>query len=75
LKKIWSGYYDNWCQVSPDEISKTVFSLPVLRRIQNFYLRNVTISIIRDAIHMQFNCDGTHIVSADDYTRFLEENL
>jgi hypothetical protein len=52
-----------------------VFSLPVLRRIQNFYLRNVTISIIRDAIHMQFNCDGTHIVSADDYTRFLEENL
>ena len=75
LKKIWSAYYDNWSPVSPDEISKTVSSLPVLRRIQNFYLRNVTISIIRDAIHMQFNCDGTHIVSSDDYTRFLDENL
>ena len=26
-------------------------------------------------IHMQFNCDGTHIVSAENYDRFLEENL
>ena len=24
---------------------------------------------------MQFNCDGTHIVSAADYQHFLEENL
>jgi hypothetical protein len=35
----------------------------------------VTISAVRAAIHMQFNCDGTHIVSADDYQRFIEDNL
>jgi hypothetical protein len=29
----------------------------------------------RDAIRMQFNCDGTHIVSAEDYQQFLQDNL
>ncbi len=75
LKKIWCGYYQTWQPVPPAEISKTIRSLPTLRNIQNFYLRNVTISIVRNAIHMQFNCDGTHIVSAEDYDHFLEDNL
>ncbi len=75
LYKIWGKYYDDWHPISPEEISKTLHNLPVLRSIQNYYLRNITFSIVRDAIHMQFNCDGTHIVSAEDYERFLEENL
>jgi len=75
LQNIWGGYYDDWHPVPAEEISRTISSLPTLRSIQNFYLRNVTISMVRDAIHMQFNCDGTHIVSAEDYERFLEENL
>jgi hypothetical protein len=33
------------------------------------------ISITRDAIRMQFNCDGTHIVSTGEYDRFLTDNL
>ena len=75
LQKIWGGYYEDWQPVPAGEISKTILNLPTLRSIQNYYLRNVTIGIVRDAIHMQFNCDGTHIVSAGDYERFLEENL
>lgn len=75
LHRIWAGHYEEWKPVPAEEISKTLASLPLLRNIQNYYLRNVTIGIVRDAIHMQFNCDGTHIVSAGDYKRFLEENL
>lgn len=75
LHKIWGHYYEGWEPVPEEEISKTIRNLPDLRNIQNYYLRNVTISVIRDAIHMQFNCDGTHIVSTEDYMRFLEENL
>lgn len=48
--------------------------LATLRTIPNFYLRNFAIRLTRDAVRMQFNCDGTHIVSAEDYPRFLEEN-
>jgi CRP-like cAMP-binding protein len=75
LKRVWGGYYQNWSPVPPEQISKVVASLPTLRGIQNFYIRNVTIGMVRDAIHMQFNCDGTHIVSAERYRRFLEDNL
>jgi hypothetical protein len=25
-----------------------------------YRLRNITVSMIRDIIYMQFNCDGTH---------------
>jgi len=75
LHKIWGTYYDDWKPVTPEEIVKTIRNLPVLRSIENYYLRNITFSIVRDAIHMQFNCDGTHIVSTGDYQRFLDENI
>jgi CRP-like cAMP-binding protein len=74
-KRLWEGYYQGWKPIPPDEISGTVSRLPTLRSIQNYYLRNITLSMIRDVIHMQFNCDGTHIVNAEDYERFLQENL
>jgi CRP-like cAMP-binding protein len=75
FKKIFSSYYENWKPVMPQEITNTISRLTALRSIPNYYLRNFTISITRDAIRMQFNCDGTHIVSAEDYQRFLEENV
>lgn len=49
--------------------------LPVLRNIPDFYLRNMGISITRDTIRMQFNCDGTHIISTKDYNQFLADNI
>ena len=75
LRNILSKYYQSWEPISKEEISSTLSQLTTLRSIPDFYLRNFTISMTRDAIRMQFNCDGTHIVSADDYEKFIEENL
>ena len=75
IKKVLSMYYENWEPVSVADIGKTISKLGTLREIPDFYLRNFTISITRDAIRMQFNCDGTHIVNSEDYDRFLQENV
>jgi len=71
----YSRYFSNWEPVSPEQIREVLSKLPLLRSIPNFYVRNVTVGVLKDAIHMQFNCDGTHIVSATGYERFLTENL
>jgi CRP-like cAMP-binding protein len=68
-------YYTRWEPLAPEAISKAIRQLPLLRKIPDFYIRSLTMSILKDAIHMQFNCDGTHIVSTRGYERFLEENL
>lgn len=75
LRNIFGRHYDAWQPMPMAEVARTVAKFPVLRSIPNYYVRNATISIIKDAIHMQFNCDGAHIVSAADYERFLQENL
>jgi len=75
LNKGFARYFENWTSVSREEIAKTISRLPQLREIPNFYVRNFTISIVKDAIHMQFNCDGSHIVSASGFECFVEENL
>lgn len=74
-KDTYQKYYKGWQPLSPEEIIKIIDKLPVLRDIPNFYLRNLGISITRDAIRMQFNCDGTHFVSTQDYGRFLADNV
>jgi CRP-like cAMP-binding protein len=71
----FNEYFSHWQPMAPEEISKIIAQLPVLREIPNFYVRSLTISILKNAIHMQFNCDGTHIVSSRGFERFLEENL
>ena len=47
----------------------------MMRKIPNFYLRNFSLSVAQDAVRMQFNCDGTHIVSTNEYGHFLEQNI
>lgn len=75
LNKGFTRYFDNWKPLSQDQISRCISRLSQLREIPDFYVRNITISIIKDAIHMQFNCDGAHIVSVYGYEKFLEDNL
>ncbi|UCE78478.1 MAG: cyclic nucleotide-binding domain-containing protein [Nitrospiraceae bacterium] len=75
VKKMFMSYYEHWEPITRAEIATTLSRLSVLRSIPHYYLRNFTISMTRDAIRMQFNCDGTHIVSAQDYQRFIDENL
>ncbi len=69
------GGFDGWTPVGRRELASTLSRLSLLRRIPNFYLRNFTIGMVRDAIRLQFNCDGTHIVNAHGFQAFLEENL
>ena len=75
LNKGFSRYFENWNPLTREEITRCVSRLTQLREIPDFYVRNITISVIKDAIHMQFNCDGAHIVSIYGYEKFLEENL
>lgn len=74
-KTTYQNHYRNWQPLAQEEIVKVIDKLPLLRNIPDFYLRNLGISITRDAIRMQFNCDGTHIISIKDYDRFLADNV
>jgi len=74
-KNIINKTHDQ-CQPLAKEIVIMVMSrLSKLRDIPNFYLRNLGINITQDAIRMQFNCDGTHIVCSDDYQKFIKQNF
>lgn len=75
LSHGFSGYFDSWQPLPVHEIPKIISQFQRLRTIPNFYARSVTINIVKDAIQMQFNCDGSHIVSERAYERFVEENL
>jgi hypothetical protein len=67
--------YKSWKPLKPKEIAHTVSRLLSLRNIPDFYLRNFTISMIRDSIRLQFNCDGTHLLDGKSYQEFLKDNL
>jgi hypothetical protein len=67
--------YKSWNPLKPKEIAQTVSKLLSLRTIQDFYLRNFTISMVRDSIRLQFNCDGTHLLDGEAYQEFLKDNL
>jgi hypothetical protein len=74
-KDSYRHRYQHWQPLAKEEIVRVIDKLQILRTIPNFYMRNMGISITRDAIRMQFNCDGTHIVSTGEYDRFLADNL
>jgi hypothetical protein len=75
LVKGYGKYYSGWSPVAPEVVADVIDSFPRLREIPNFYIRNATITTVKDVIHLQFNCDGTHILSAEGYKAFLEQNL
>lgn len=65
----------SWCPMETEHICSIMKTLNKLRDIQQYYLRNVTICIVQDIVRMQFNCDGTQIINADNYKEFLKQNL
>jgi len=75
IRSVFREHADGWRPVAPREISATLAKLASLRTLPNFYIRNFTISMARDAVRLQFNCDGTHIVSATEYRRFIDETV
>ena len=64
-----------WQPLSREDISAVFASLKVLRELQQYYLRNITICMVQGFVRMQFNCDGTQIINARDLERFISENL
>ncbi|MDH5178332.1 MAG: hypothetical protein OEZ39_07075 [Gammaproteobacteria bacterium] len=64
-----------WEPMEQDEVMNVLSTLKTLREMPTYYIRNITISIVQSIVRMQFNCDGTQIVSAENYKRFLEDNL
>lgn len=74
-KSIFMKRHQMWQPMSQDEIRTIMTSLKTLRDLPDFYLRNITICIVQDMVRMQFNCDGTQIISAENYKKFIEENL
>lgn len=64
-----------WEPMEQEEIVNVISTLKTLREMPTYYIRNITISIVQSIVRMQFNCDGTQIVSAENYQQFLEDNL
>lgn len=65
----------HWEAMEKEEIISVVSTLKALRDMPSYFMRNITINIVQSIVRIQFNCDGTQIVSAENYSRFLEENL
>jgi len=74
-RKIIDRRHKAWQPMSMEEIGQICRTLAVLRDLENYYLRNVTISIVQSVVRMQFNCDGTQFVRAQDFKQFIEDNL
>ena len=74
-KNILQRRSDNWQPLSREDLHTIFSSLKVLREIEEYYLRNITICMVQGTIRMQFNCDGTQIINAKNLKKFLHENL
>jgi len=74
-RHLFTNVHDAWSPVPRARLEAVLDRLADLRSIPNFYLRNLCLNVAQDAVHMQFNCDGTHIVSTGEYQRFLQENV
>jgi hypothetical protein len=64
-----------WTPMQPEDIRTVLATLKTLREMPTYYMRNITINIVQSIVRIQFNCDGTQIVSGGNYQRFLQENL
>jgi CRP-like cAMP-binding protein len=74
-KHLFLDPLEKWQAVPIEKIKQALSQLATLRSLENYYLRNFSINTTQDVIRMQFNCDGTHIVSSEDYQKFLRDNL
>lgn len=74
-QKILNRRSENWKPLEPENIPDILSTVRALREINEYYLRNITINIVQGIVRMQFNCDGTQIIDAHNFRKFLEENL
>ncbi len=74
-RKIFLKRHQSWEPMTEEEVHRILSTLKLMRSLPDFYLRNITICIVQDMVRMQFNCDGTQIISAENYQKFLEQNI
>ncbi len=74
-RNIFTKRHQTWDPMTQDEIHTIMSSIKIMRDLPDFYLRNITICIVQDLVRMQFNCDGTQIISAENYKKFMEDNM
>jgi hypothetical protein len=74
-KSIFNKRHQTWDPMTQEEIHTIMTSIKIMRDLPDFYLRNITICIVQDLVRMQFNCDGTQIISAENYQKFIQDNM
>ncbi|TNF91683.1 MAG: hypothetical protein EP297_15320 [Gammaproteobacteria bacterium] len=74
-KNIMVKRANAWNPIKEKDIPVIMQTLQKLRALEEFYLRNITICIVQHVVRLQFNCDGTQLIDAENYRQFLEENL
>lgn len=74
-KSIFTKRHQSWDPMTREEIHTIMSSIKPMRDLPDFYLRNITVCIVQDLVRMQFNCDGTQIISAENYQKFIEDNM
>lgn len=65
----------DWRPMEPEQLKSIMSTLHKLRNLTEYYLRNVSICIVQDLVRMQFNCDGTQVINAEKYKKFLQDNI
>ncbi len=50
-------------------------SIPLLRNIEHYHLRTISINVFNSVVSMTFNCDGTQIMSHDKFKGFIEDYI
>lgn len=79
IPKYWQNIMnrrgEEWEPMEVFEIVSVISTLKAMREMPTYYMRNITINIVQSIVRIQFNCDGTQIVSAENYGKFLEDNL
>ncbi len=74
-QNITTKRHSNWEPMTIEQIKNIIQTLKVMRSMPEYYLRNFTVSIVQSVVRMQFNCDGTQIVTANNFSEFIEMNL
>ncbi len=74
-RSIFARRHASWQPMKQEQIPVIMSTLQVLREMPDYYLRSVTVCVVQDLVRLQFNCDGTQLVSAGNYKKFLEENF
>ena len=75
LQNLAKKRHEKWLPMEAERITRVIKSLPLLRNLPEYYLRNFSISTVQSVVRLQFNCDGTQIVHAKDFDAFLSQNF